>query len=279
MDVSRICARPERSRDENPQRPARAGLLLYRRGGRLSTTPRFFVEAALAAGTSVALPADVAHHATRVLRLRAGDEVALFNGRGGEYRGRLETDGIQLRVQLERHLAIERESPLAITLVQSWIAADKLDWVVEKAVELGVAAILLAPAARSVVRLDPDRRQRRVRRLKEIAVAACSQSGRNVVPGVGDAPTLREALEAARPASVVGLMLDPAADQPALSALAAASAVSLAIGPEGGFDDAERALATSLGYRAVSLGPRILRTETAGLAALAAFQSAAGDLK
>jgi 16S rRNA (uracil1498-N3)-methyltransferase len=245
----------------------------------LSTTPRFFVEAALAAGEVVDFPAAVAHHAVRVLRLKAGDEVTVFNGRGGEFHGLLQVSGAHARVQIERHVPTERESPLPITLVQAWITADKLDWVIEKAVELGVAGVVITPSARSVVRLDAKRRERRLRRLNEIAIAACCQSGRNVIPKIDGAPTLREALQLGRSAAGVGLLLDPAAPVSIVEAARAAPAIALAVGPEGGFDDAERTLATSFGYHAASIGPRILRTETAGLAALAALQSVAGDLK
>ena len=158
---------------------------------------RFYVDDILAPGTEVELPDAVAHHAVRVLRLRDGATVTLFNGRGGEYDGRLHIAGRRTWVDVERHIAIERESPLAITLVQAWVAADKLDWLVEKAVELGVAGLILVPTTRSVVQLDDARRERRVRRLREIAISACCQCGRNIVPQVAAANTLREGLEAA----------------------------------------------------------------------------------
>jgi 16S rRNA (uracil1498-N3)-methyltransferase len=245
----------------------------------VSTAPRFFIETALAPADWVDLPTAVAHHALRVLRLRAGDEVTVFNGRGGEFHGLLQVSGVQARVRIERHVAIERESPLSTTLIQAWIAADKLDWVIEKAVELGVARVVIGPSARSVVRLDAERRERRLRRLNEIAVAACCQSGRNVIPRIDGAPTLREALQLGQPATGIGLLLDPEATVSIVEAADAAPAITLVVGPEGGFDDTERTLVTSLGYRAVSIGPRILRTETAGLAALAVLQSVAGDLK
>ncbi|HTN47830.1 MAG TPA: 16S rRNA (uracil(1498)-N(3))-methyltransferase [Burkholderiaceae bacterium] len=240
--------------------------------------PRFFVETTLSPGTEVDLPKAVAHHATRVLRLRDGAEVALFNGYGGEYHGRLSARGSKVVVSLEQHFAVERESPLPITLVQAWVAADKLDWVVEKAVELGVARLVIVPAARSVVRPDQARSARRAQRLHDILIAACCQSGRNTVPGVEVAPTLQNGLRSALSSGSIGLLLDPQAPTTLIDAARGAIALALVVGPEGGLDDAERGLAASLGYRAVTLGPRILRTETAGLAALAALQAAAGDL-
>ena len=239
---------------------------------------RFYVDDILAPGTEVELPDAVAHHAVRVLRLRDGAAVTLFNGRGGEYDGRLHIVGARTSVVLGRHIAIERESPLAITLVQAWVAADKLDWLVEKAVELGVAGLILVPTTRSVVQLDDARRERRVRRLREIAISACCQCGRNIVPQVAAANTLREGLEAAADSDRIGLLLAPDATESVVTAVGAAASISLVVGPEGGLESAEHSLATHLGYRPVSLGPRILRTETAGLAAIAALQATSGDM-
>jgi len=239
---------------------------------------RFYVDTILAPEAEVELPDAVAHHAVRVLRLRDGAAVTLFNGRGGEYGGRLRIVGARTSVVLGRHLATERESPLAITLVQAWVAADKLDWLVEKAVELGVAGVILVPTTRSVVQLDNARRERRVCRLREIAISACCQCGRNTVPSVAAANTLREGLEAVTDSGHIGLMLAPDAIESAVTAAGAAVSISLLVGPEGGLESAEHALATHLGYRPVSLGPRILRTETAGLAAIAALQATAGDM-
>ena len=239
---------------------------------------RFYVDDILAPESEVELPDAVAHHAVRVLRLRDGAAVTLFNGRGGEYGGHLRIAGARIFVVLGRHLPIERESPLAITLVQAWVAGDKLDWLVEKAVELGVAGIILVPTARSVVQLDDARRERRVRRLHEIAISACCQCGRNIVPPVTAANTLREGLEAAAESGRLGLLLAPDATESAITTVGSAASISLVVGPEGGLESAEHTLATHLGYRPVSLGPRILRTETAGLAAIAALQATSGDM-
>jgi 16S rRNA (uracil1498-N3)-methyltransferase len=236
-------------------------------------TPRFFIDAALSAGERVALPADVEHHARRVLRLHAGDAVVLFNGRGGEYAGTLQEGA----VDIARHDAVERESPIAVTLLQAWIATDKLDWVVEKAVELGVARLVLSPAARSVVRLDGARRTARLTKLVQLARAACAQCGRNRVPSLDAADTLKDALRLARGAGPAWL-LDPTATEP-LAPRGAHADGAIAVGPEGGFTADEMALARAAGWHPVALGPRILRTETAGLAALAALQAHAGDLK
>lgn len=239
---------------------------------------RFYIDDVLTPDAEVELPDAVAHHAARVLRLRDGADVTLFNGRGGEYDGRLHIAGRRTWVDVGRHIAIERESPLPITLMQAWVAADKLDWLVEKAVELGVAGLILVPTTRSVVQLDDARRERRVRRLREIAISACCQCGRNIVPRVAAANTLREGLEAAAESARIGLLLAPDATESVVTAVAASVSISLVVGPEGGLEPAERLLATDLGYRPVSLGPRILRTETAGLAAIAALQATSGDM-
>jgi 16S rRNA (uracil1498-N3)-methyltransferase len=211
-----------------------------------------------------------------VLRLRDGAPIVLFNGTGGEFAARLGVDGATARARVIRHDPVERESPLAVTLVQSWIASDKLDWVVEKSVELGVNAIVLAPAQRSVVRLTGDRLHKRVDHLREVAIAACCQCGRNRIVRVSAAPDLRTALLSALDNGVRGIILDPDAGDP-LARVAGGASCALAVGPEGGFDDAERSDATRLGYRGFRLGPRTLRTETAALAALATLQTAAGD--
>jgi 16S rRNA (uracil1498-N3)-methyltransferase len=240
---------------------------------------RFYVDTDLALGEPVVLPPAVAHHAVRVLRLRHGASITLFNGRGGEYEGRLHVVGKRTSALLERFDPIERESPLRLTLVQAWAASDKIELIVEKAVELGVAGIVLVPAVRSVVQLDGPRLDRRLQRLREIVVAACSQCGRNRLAEVRAATTLQDGLESALSGDARGLLLDPHAAGPLATALSAQVAVSLAVGPEGGFDDGERALALRLGYGPMRLGPRILRTETAGLVGLVALQVLGGDLQ
>jgi 16S rRNA (uracil1498-N3)-methyltransferase len=242
-------------------------------------SPRFLVDAEPVVGEALPLPQAVVHHALRVLRLRSGSPITLFTGRGGEYSARLRVDGERAWAETERFEVIERESPLAVTLVQAWVATDKLDWIVEKAVELGVMAVCFVPAARSVVRLEDSRREKRLHRLGEIAVAACCQSGRNRVPRIEAAETLRRGLERALHDGAAGLLLDPESPHGLSGAAPSLGPLALAVGPEGGFDDDERSLAVRLGYRAVSLGPRTLRTETAGVAALAALQALAGDLR
>lgn len=205
-----------------------------------------------------------------MLRLRANNALTLFNGRGGEYAGRLDADG---HARIERFDAVERESPLALTLIQALVAGDKLDWVIEKAVELGVARIIVVPTERSVIRLAEDRLLRRHTHWREIVVAACCQCGRNRLPDIAFVRSWREALNSTD--AMQRLVLAPDADDALAAATAAPTAV--AIGPEGGLTEAEIRCAAQLGYRAMRWGPRVLRAETAGLAALAALQTLHGD--
>ena len=238
--------------------------------------PRFFVDAPLAAGGTIRLPAAVAPHALRVLRLRDGAPIVLFDGRGGQYAARLQVTGSVALAQMEAFDPIERESPLSLTLVQALVAADKLDWIVEKAVELGVAHIHVVPMQRSVVRLDEARAARRVRHWADVARAASCQCGRNRVPAVEFHGSLG-AMLAALPPDVPRLLLLPTAARDVGSAIAGDRAV-LMIGPEGGLAEHEISEAGQAGFVSVQLGPRVLRTETAGLAALAALQATHGDL-
>ncbi len=238
--------------------------------------PRFFVDATLVAGDSIRLPADVAHHALRVLRLRGGAPLLLFNGRGGEYLASLRVEGNAALAQVEGFDPIDRESPLQLTLIQALVAADKLDWIVEKAVELGVDRVLVAPMQRSVVRLDAARAARRVRHWTDVARAACCQCGRNRVPSIEFVGSF-DAVLAAVPTDWPRLLLVPTAGRGLRSAVAGDRA-ALMVGPEGGFADSEIADAGRAGFVSVQLGPRVLRTETAGLAAIAALQATSGDL-
>ena len=237
---------------------------------------RFFVDEPLAIKSRIALPERVAHHALRVLRLRDGDPIVLFNGTGGEFVARLSVSGSNAHAAIDTFAPVEREAPLRVTLVQSWVAADKLEWIVEKAVELGVHSIVLTPAQRSVVRLTHDRLDKRVERLRELIVAACAQCGRNRIPHIEASLTLAASLRTGTTGDMRGVLLHPNAESSVAKA-AVAGSVAIAVGPEGGFDDDELALANQLGYAAYRLGPRVLRSETAGLAALAVLQTIAGD--
>jgi len=239
---------------------------------------RFYCREALAPGARLELPEPVARHAVRVLRLGTGAEIVLFDGRGGEYPARIEQiHGLHVSVHLGAWHDCSRESSLAVTLVQAVQAAEKMDFTIQKAVELGVNGIVPLTSRRCVVRLDGERAGRRVAHWQGVAASACEQCGRNVVPGIAPLETVEQWL--ARPATPASrLMLSPDADR-CLPDLAPASAVELLVGPEGGFDSGEIKAAEQAGFVAVRLGPRILRTETAGLAALAALQTLWGDFR
>jgi 16S rRNA (uracil1498-N3)-methyltransferase len=247
------------------------------------STPRFFVDQPLQQAQDCELPASVAHHAVRVLRLRDGAPVVLFNGRGGEFDAVLRVQDRRVWARLAGFRTDEREAPVPVSLVQSWVASEKLDWIVEKAVELGAARIVLVPAERSVARVDGERRQRRLGHLRQLAIAACEQCGRNRVPAIDAADDLGRALDLAGAGR--RFLLLPGAPQAlvqlafAVGPAAASQGLVLAIGPEGGFSDQEVARASALGCAPASLGPRVLRTETAGLAALAALQAVVGDIR
>jgi 16S rRNA (uracil1498-N3)-methyltransferase len=239
------------------------------------SVPRFFIDAELLLGETIALPARVAHHAQHVLRLRDGDAITLINGRGGEFGARLHP-GSTAAAMIESFDAIDRESTLAVTLVQALVAAEKLEWIIEKSTELGAARIVIAPTERSAVKLIGDRVSTRVARWNEIAVAACCQCGRNRPPPVLFLPTLSSALTLAAD-SAVKCILAPTA-KVGLRLKRSTPSITLAVGPEGDWSDQELAQADRLDYVRALFGPRVLRTETAGLAVIAALQAAAGDL-
>lgn len=241
------------------------------------TAPRLFCTGPLAAGDYL-LPDAAAHHAARVLRLSAGDPLVLFDGAGGEWPARIVSIARDaVRVNVEAHASVERESPLAVTLVQALQAADKMDYTVQKAVELGVSRIVPVEARRSVVRLDGARADKRVQHWRQVAVAACEQCGRNRVPEIASILPLERALSGLPAADgALRLTLDPRAGR-ALAAMPRPAAATLLIGPEGGFDERELMLADAHAFAGVRLGPRVLRTETAGLAAMAAMQALWGD--
>ncbi len=239
--------------------------------------PRFYVEGPLQAGGSLQLADEAAHHAVRVLRLREGEDIALFNGLGGEYAGRVASiRKLQVQVELLEHRAVERESPLSMVLVQGVSSGDRMEFTIRKAVELGVAEIRPVLAASSVARPKGERAASRQAHWQKIAISACEQCGRNRIPIV-------HPLEPApyRPGSddaSLKLLLSPRAGK-ALSESLPENLASLCIaaGPEAGFDAAEEAGFLDAGFAPVRMGPRILRTETAALAALAALSALRGD--
>ena len=237
--------------------------------------PRFYVPFPLASGAEVELPERAARHVA-VLRLERGDAITLFDGSGGQFAAELtRVSRDAARARIGRREAAERESPLAVTLAQCVSSGDRMDLALQKATELGVRRIVPLASERSIVRLSSERADRRVAHWRGIVTAACEQSGRNCVPEVE--PITAFDIFLAAPAAGE-LRLVPSPDAPrGLKAFEPARAVTLLVGPEGGLSPAERVRAEAKGYAPVRFGPRVLRTETAPLALIAAMQVLWGD--
>jgi len=239
--------------------------------------PRIYLPKALNAGATVELDERAARHAMKVLRLRAGDALVLFNGEGGEYAATLEGGPRDApRVQVGEHRSLAVESPLELHLAQGVARSERMDYVIQKAVELGVSAITPVMTERCVVRLSGERQARRMDHWRGVAISATEQCGRDRVPAIQTpvalADWLGESYEGLR------LVLAPDADAGVQGLGERAQQVRLLIGPEGGLSEAELERARAGGYRGLRLGPRVLRTETAAVAALTALQTLWGDL-
>jgi 16S rRNA (uracil1498-N3)-methyltransferase len=225
------------------------------------------------------LPAAVAHHALRVLRLTVGDRITLFTGTGGEFAATLaRADKRDAVARIDAFDPVERENTLAVTLVQGIAANDAMDHAVRRAVELGAAAIQPVLTTRSARIPDGERGEKRLAHWRQIVVAACEQCGRNRVPDVRGVVTLERWL-ADRGRAAMGLVLAPTAGAAIASAPRPQLALDLLIGPEGGLNAEEIALAQRSGMAAVRLGPRVLRAETAALASLATINALWGDFR
>jgi 16S rRNA (uracil1498-N3)-methyltransferase len=237
--------------------------------------PRFYIDAPLRAGSVCTLSEDAAHHAIHVLRLRAGEEITVFNGRGGEFAARIVSiQRLKIAVDLLHHREIERESPLRVTLVQGVSAGDKMDSTLRKAVELGVAEVQPVLAARSVARPKGERAEGRRAHWQKVVIASCEQCGRNRIPEVH----ALIALSNYRPSgTAMRILLSPLAQQPLSELSLRGSEFVVAAGPEAGFTSEEEAALVSSGFAPALLGPRVLRTETAAVAALAALSALRGD--
>lgn len=240
---------------------------------------RVHVALALAPGVELALPESASAHLSRVLRLAVGDACVLFNGDGHDYAARIVAAGKrELRVAIAGAVAIDRESPLHLVLLQGIARGEKMDLILQKATELGISAVHPLSSQRSEVKLDDARADKRLAHWRAVVVAACEQSGRAVVPRVG-VPGSLPAVLAALPVGGLRLTLDPEGELSlATLAVEEATPVLLAVGPEGGWSPLDREQLRAAGFQGLRLGPRILRTETAGLAAIAALQARLGDL-
>ena len=240
--------------------------------------PRLFCPGDILAGGLLDLPDQAAHHAVRVLRLGLGDALRLFNGEGAEWEA--EIAGVRksaVSVRVGARLERDVEARLHVLLAQAMSTRERMDLTLQKAVELGVAQIQPLETRRSLVRLREERASRRVEHWRNLAIAACEQCGRNRIPTVHPIEGLSDWLGALpRDAAATRLILSPEA-RLSLRELPAPQRIVLLAGPEGGFAPEEQELAQLCGFRAVRLGPRILRTETAALAAVAAMHALWGD--
>jgi 16S rRNA (uracil1498-N3)-methyltransferase len=239
--------------------------------------PRFYCPIPLAPGAQVDLPEMAAHHAVRVLRLKIGDPLIVFDGQGGEWRAEILGAGKTVRVVLREFNNRECESPLSITLVQALPSGDKMDWVVEKCIELGVTAIQPVAARRCVVKLSAERMAKRVAHWNQIARSACEQCGRNRVPEVAPVLDLPQYLAGIKGQNALRLLMAPEAGVSPRALPPPTDPVIVMVGPEGGWEEGEMLAAHAAGFQSMRLGTRVLRTETAGAAVLAALQVVWGD--
>lgn len=238
--------------------------------------PRFYVDFALSPDSVVELPDNVVRH-LNVLRVKNTEEIVLFNGNGKSYPALPEVlEKRRASVRILREEATDNESPLNITLVQAVSAAERMDFTLQKSVELGVAEIRPVISERCVVRLSGERAEKRVARWQEIVVSACEQSGRNIVPKVLPLTTYAQALQKL-PQETTKLLMSLNRAQKLSDVQPQSGKVVFMVGPEGGWTEKEEQQAFDAGFQSVTLGKRVLRTETASLAAIAAMQTLWGD--
>lgn len=245
--------------------------------------PRVHVQNGLFCPALVQPSGDARNHLLKVLRLQEGDRVVCFNGDGYDYHGRLARDGSgHLQIAIESKTEPRTESPLDITLVQSVARGEKMDFILQKAAELGVKKIVPAVSERTEVKLDQERKERRLAHWQGVLVAACEQCGRAAVPELRPLSLLRDCAAALREstAETQRIALHPSGSGKKFSGAIQAPRlpIVIAVGPEGGFGDQDLFALQEAGFILTDLGPRILRTETAGIAAIAALQALYGDL-
>ena len=238
--------------------------------------PRFYVDFALSPDSVVELPDNVVRH-LNVLRVKNTEEIVLFNGNGKSYPALPEVlEKRRASVRILREEATDNESPLNITLVQAVSSAERMDFTLQKSVELGVAEIRPVISERCVVRLSGERAEKRVARWQEIVVSACEQSGRNIVPKVLPLTAYAQALQQL-PQETTKLLMSLNRAQKLSDVRPQSGKVVFMVGPEGGWTEKEEQQAFDAGFQSVTLGKRVLRTETASLAAIAAMQTLWGD--
>ena len=247
---------------------------------------RVYVEAPVATGKRLVVEGSAANHITRVLRLRSGDLLTVFDGSGGEFGARIEEfrkDSVVVTV--EEHRLLDRESPLPLTLVQGISRGERMDWIIQKATELGTSRIVPLFTKRSMVRLAERQAERKLQHWRAIAIAACEQCGRNKIPELAAPVDFFDVLPA-DDSGAMRLLLSPTgnlriedlAEVGQDLAPGVRKGITVLIGPEGGLEEVEQEAALAAGFKAVRLGPRVLRTETAAMAALTIIQRYFGDL-
>jgi 16S rRNA (uracil1498-N3)-methyltransferase len=252
-------------------------MFLHDRDVRMRTI-RIHVALPLAVDTELALPAQAGEHVSRVLRLAAGDPLTLFNGDGSDYPATIRAvDKREVIVQVDARHELANESPLPLTLAQGVARGEKMDLIVQKATELGVVRIVPLLTERSEVKLDPARAEKRLVHWRAVAASACEQSGRARLPEITPALPLSAWLDGLTEDAALRLALLPDATRSSRELCFTAAGGLLVVGPEGGLGERDISALTATGFAGLQLGPRILRTETAGLAALAALQALHGD--
>lgn len=241
------------------------------------SAPRFYCPEPPAPGGTLALPSAAAHHATRVLRLRVNDAVQVFDGKGTALNGKIcEISGKRVLLH-ELQTCIDDAAPaLRIILAQAMCSSEKMDWVIQKATELGATEIVAVQTQRSVAKLSGERAEKRAAHWRQVAIAACEQCGRNTLPQIGPPRDLGNWLAEARELDAARFILLPEGDS-TLSRQPQRDTVVMLIGPEGGLDDNEVKMARLSGFTPIRMGGRVLRTETAAMASLAAVQTLWGD--
>lgn len=240
--------------------------------------PRFYCPPPLPSGGTFELPPEAAHHAARVLRLREGYSVEMFDGLGNACRGTIvELRGKHVSVGGIGAVSADRESPLRIVLAQALSGSEKMDWVIQKATELGVAEIQPLATERSVARLSAERTDKRIAHWRQVAIAACEQCGRNLLPEIHAPLDIMAWLQQMKPQPGTKLILLPQSAVSLHDQEKPQDKVTLLVGAEGGFSEAESASALQCGFVPIRMGARVLRTETAAIAGLAALQTLWGD--
>jgi 16S rRNA (uracil1498-N3)-methyltransferase len=239
---------------------------------------RIYQKVSLAVGAELTIVNDYHHYLANVLRVKTGEVITIFNGEGGEYLGEIKAIAKKsTHIFIQSFLDLEAESPLQITLAQGIAKGEKMDFIVQKAVELGVNCIVPLLTERTNVKLSDERLEKRLLHWESVAISACEQSGRNRIPAILAPIALEKWL--AQPNFSAKFLLSPQPSHPETKSISFQQGVTLLIGPEGGLSEKEAILALNHGFNPLNLGPRILRTETATLAAITFFQCNEGDMR